>query len=151
MDKLMSILSFLDDSVTCNIIEDNAEANAQFVQIIKMAFNVVRALQILVPIALIIWGTLDFGKSVIEGDEKKIIEKRKPFVQRIISAIIVFFIPWIVGLVTNAVGSTEWKDCWNAARSAAGYTYTPSSSNDQNNSQSGTKKDNSSWNGTNEL
>lgn len=119
MNDFMNMFSFLEG---CNIFEDNPDANTQFTQIVALAFNVVRALQILVPMALIIWGTIDFGKSVIEGDEKKIVEKRKPFIQRIVSAIIVFFIPWIVGLVTNMIGAEEWKECWNAAKKSSSYT-----------------------------
>ena len=43
-------------------------------------------------------------------------EKRKPFIQRIISAVIVFLIPWFVGLILGNVGGEAWKGCWNDAK-----------------------------------
>ncbi|MBO5183012.1 MAG: hypothetical protein J6B64_01300 [Bacilli bacterium] len=77
---------------------------------------VVRILQIVVPAALIVWGTIDMGKAVIAGDEKKIKEAKKPLIQRFISAIIVFLIPFLVNIIVNFVtAKTEYKDCWNAA------------------------------------
>ena len=91
-------------------------AGTKFVEIIAVAVTVVKILQILIPIGLIVWGTLDFGKAVIEGDEKKMKEKRKPFIQRVISAVIVFLIPWLIGVILSNVGRADWKDCWNAAR-----------------------------------
>ena len=118
----MNYLSFLTNSLdaasaTCNMFEDQS-TNSKFLAILKIAVVIVKILQILVPIALIVWGTLDFGKAVIEGDEKKMKEKRKPFIQRIISAIIVFLVPWAVGIILSNVGASEWKDCWRAAGNA---------------------------------
>ena len=85
--------------------------------IFALARLVVRILQIVVPIGLIVMGTIDMAKSVIAGDEKKMKEAQKPFVKRIIAAIIVFLIPYIVNLVINLVVSdaSEWKSCWDAA------------------------------------
>lgn len=81
--------------------------------------TLIRYLQIVIPIALILWGTIDMGKAVIAGDEKKIKEKQKPFIHRLIAAVIVFLIPWIVNLFINLIvsGSNEWRDCWNATES----------------------------------
>lgn len=87
------------------------------IKIISIAKTVVRILQILIPIALIIWGTVDLGKAVIAGEEKKIQEARKPFIQRVIAAVIVFLIPWIVEFVMGYVSNGEWYDCWKKADS----------------------------------
>lgn len=122
MNYIVSGLSFLAGESTkglaqCQLFDDTV-TNNKFLAILKIARVVVQILQILVPIALIVWGTLDFGKAVIEGDEKKMKEKRKPFIQRIISAVIVFLIPWIVGIILSNVGAQEWKDCWKWASKA---------------------------------
>lgn len=109
----MDIISFLS-TAKCAIF-GNDNANDTFVTIIGVARLVVRVLQILVPVALIVWGTIDLGKSVIAGDEKKIKENQGKFVKRIVAAVIVFLIPWIVGLVIGTVGGDEWKNCWTAA------------------------------------
>lgn len=78
---------------------------------------VIKILQIAVPVGLILFGTLDMAKAVIAGDEKKIKEAQKPFVKRIIAAVIAFLVPWIVtavvGFVTN---STTYRGCWDKAK-----------------------------------
>ena len=103
-------------NVQCNIFPNDTSANNTFIAIINIAVTVVRILQILVPVALIVWGTIDLAKAVIEGDEKKMKEKRKPFIQRVISAVIVFLVPWLVGLILGMVGGQEWKQCWNSGK-----------------------------------
>lgn len=111
--KLMEVLSFLDNAA-CPYTTDT-DGGKSILTIIGIAKAVVRVLQIAVPIALIIWGTIDIGKAVIAGDEKKIKEAQKPFVKRVIAAIIVFCIPFIVELVLGYVSNGQWKSCWDDA------------------------------------
>ena len=79
---------------------------------------VIKVLQLVVPIGLIIMGTIDMAKAVIAGDEKKMKEAQKPFIKRIIAAVIVFLIPIIVNMVLSFVttGNSDWIDCWNSAK-----------------------------------
>lgn len=107
-------MSFLE--TTCSIFGADSSANGTFLDIIGVVRTVVRLLQIIVPIALILWGTIDIGKAVIAGDEKKMKEAQKPFIKRVIAAVLVFLVPFIVSLVMGYVGSDEWKACWNAAK-----------------------------------
>ncbi len=88
-----------------------------FLNLLNLVKWVIRILQIAIPIALILFGTIDMGKAVIAGDEKKMKEAQKPFIKRIVSAVIVFCIPFIVNLVMNLItaGNGEWRECWNAA------------------------------------
>lgn len=80
---------------------------------------VLRILQIAVPIGLILFGTIDMAKAVIAGDEKKMKEAQKPFIKRIVSAVIVFLIPYIVSVVVGLVTSNgDYKGCWDAAEKA---------------------------------
>ena len=81
-------------------------------QIVALAKMVIKVLQIAVPIGLIVMGTIDMAKAVIAGDEKKMKEAQKPFIKRIIAAIIVFLIPIIVNMVLSFVttGNSEWID-----------------------------------------
>ena len=89
--------------------------------VVALLRTAVDYLQILIPIALILWGTIDMGKAVIAGDEKKIKEAQKPFIKRLISAVIVFLIPFILNLVIGVVAegsnATAWTKCWNEAGS----------------------------------
>ena len=85
--------------------------------VVGLAKMVIKVLQLVVPIGLIIMGTVDMAKAVIAGDEKKMKEAQKPFIKRIIAAVIVFLIPIIVNMVLSFVttGNSDWIDCWNSA------------------------------------
>lgn len=63
------------------------------------------AIQVVVPILLIIWGMLDFAKAIIGQDEDKIKAGQKTFVKRLIAAVVVFLIVTIVQLAINLAAS----------------------------------------------
>lgn len=87
--------------------------------LVGVAKIIVGLIQVIVPIALIIWGSIDMLKAIIAGDDKKIAAARKPLIQRFISAIIVFLIPWIfnaiMGLVASGDSAKQWIKCYNDA------------------------------------
>lgn len=119
MDKFLSALPFLAQYCADDV--NDAAACGVLTAVYYVRF-VVKVLQIIIPIALILWGTIDMGKAVIAGDEKKMKEAQKPFIKRIISAVIVFLIPFIVTLVINIIpdSNQEFKSCWNSAASKPG-------------------------------
>lgn len=77
----------------------------------NVLFNVVSTIitgiKIVVPILLIIWGMLDFAKSVVAKKEEDIKKHQKAFVSRLISALVVFLIIFVVQLAVNLVSSVE--------------------------------------------
>ena len=85
--------------------------------IVYYATVVVKVLQIFAPIALIIWGSVDFIKSIIAGDANKMAAARKPFIQRLISALIVFLIPWFTNIILNGLADAgnQWATCYSVA------------------------------------
>ena len=93
------------------------EDGTPVMNIISIAKTVIRILQILIPIALIIWGTIDLGKAVIAGKEDDIKKAKGPFINRIIAAVIVFLIPWLVEFIMGYVSSNEWNECYKNASS----------------------------------
>lgn len=93
------------------------ENDASVMGIISIAKTVVRILQIAIPIALIIWGTIDLGKAVIAGKEDDIKKAQGPFVKRIVAAVIVFIVPWLVNFAMGLVSNNEWYECWTDAGS----------------------------------
>lgn len=97
--------------------ESTACIDGSLLNIMRLVRLVIKVLQIAVPVGLILMGTIDMAKSVIAGDEKKIKEAQKPFVKRIVAAIIVFLIPYIVNIAINLVVSdaSDWRNCWNKA------------------------------------
>lgn len=64
--------------------------------------------KIVIPIILIILGMLDLGKAVIGSKDDEIKKAMKSLMMRAISAVVIFFIPTLVGLVMSLVA--DFKD-----------------------------------------
>ncbi len=86
---------------------------------------IVVAIQVIVPILLIIWGMIDFAKAIIGQDEDKIKAGQKLFMKRLIAAVLVFLIVTIVQLLINVAASVagednvgeDTQDIWGCAKS----------------------------------
>lgn len=78
---------------------------------------IITAVKIIVPILLILFGMLDVGKSVVAGKPEEISKNIKSFAFRALAAVLIFFIPSIVGLIMETVAETGdadakgWIDC----------------------------------------
>lgn len=93
---------------------------SQLSWIISLFRVVIRIISIAAPFALIIFGSLDFFKAIIAGDEKEMKAKRKPFVGRLVAAIIILLMPTIINLIMKVVAQRSQSDfvqCWNSASS----------------------------------
>ena len=82
---------------------------------------IVLAIQVVVPILLIIWGMIDFAKAIIGQDEDKIKAGQKLFMKRLIAAVVVFLIVTIVQLairLATTVGGegNEADSVWDCAQ-----------------------------------
>ena len=86
--------------------------NADFQKIITLLKSFLQVLQIVIPIGLIIMGTIDLGKAVISSNEDDIKKGQKAFMKRCLAAVLVFLVVTIVNFVTGFVGGTEWSACW---------------------------------------
>ncbi len=93
----------------------NVCTNQDFLSIIGILKTILSILQIGIPIALLIFGTIDLGKAVMAGDEKEIKGATNLLIKRIIAALAVFLLFLVVSVVTGWVGGDEWKTCWNSA------------------------------------
>ena len=80
---------------------------------------VIYMIRIAIPILIVLLGTLDLGKAVIAGEDKKIKEAQKTFIMRIIYGIAIFFVFPIVEVIFNVVGfdveSGNRRICWECA------------------------------------
>ena len=94
-------------------------SNTDLLTIIGIAKKILTILQIAIPIALLIFGTMDLGKAVMAGDEKEIKSATGILIKRVIAAVCVFLLILIVSVVTGWVGGDEWKSCWRAANKNA--------------------------------
>ena len=77
--------------------------------------------QIIIPIGLIIYGTIDLGKAVIASDEKEVKAAQSRLIKRFIYAALIFFVVTLLSalmsiIATGGEGDTNsWSDCWRAA------------------------------------
>ena len=76
-------------------------------QLFNTVSLIVRLIQIAVPILLIIFGMMDFAKSVVAKNEDDVKKYRKNFTSRLISAVVVFLIVWIVQLAVSLISTVE--------------------------------------------
>lgn len=75
--------------------------NPDILRIIYFALKILDIIFLLVPIGLIIFLIIDIYKSVISGEEKDIKKNNKIIINRLIFAVLLFFVPTIVGAVVN--------------------------------------------------
>lgn len=100
MLEIFNILEELPNTTMCGGIE---VPNTLF----NLVATIIKGIKIVVPILLIIWGMLDFAKSVVAKKEEDIKKYQKAFISRLISAVLVFLIVVIVQLVVNLLGGVE--------------------------------------------
>ena len=99
----------------------------------QVARWIIRIIQIAVPFVLIIFGSLDFFKAIVAGDEKEMKQKRKPFVHRVISAIIILLLPSIVNLIMKNIAKSQnssFARCWDNADPSNGIQINNTNSSD---------------------
>lgn len=70
----------------------------QVIGIILLVFKIV------IPILLIIFGMIDLGKAVIASKDDEIKKATKSLAMRAIAAVVIFFIPSLIGIVMTLVG-----------------------------------------------
>ncbi len=90
--------------------------------IVRVVVALIKILMILIPIALIVYGTIDLGKAVIASDEKEVKAAQSRLIKRFIYAALIFFVPVLVSAVMNVIAkggegdTTGWESCWRAAK-----------------------------------
>lgn len=85
-------------------------------QIIHLIHIIYLLIQIGVPLLLVIFGMLDLGKSVMAQKEDEIKKGQQMFIKRLIAAVIVFLVLFVVKLVIGLVSTdknvTGCLDCF---------------------------------------
>ncbi len=76
-------------------------------ELFNLVATIIRIIKIVVPILLIIWGMIDFAKSIVAKKEDDIKAYRKAFISRLISAVLVFLVITIVQLTVGLVSGVE--------------------------------------------
>ena len=96
-------LVYVLDAANSTLCEGILVPNVLF----NLVATIIKGIKIVVPILLIIWGMLDFTKSIVAKKEDDIKKYQKAFVSRLISALVVFLIIFIVQLAVNLVSGVE--------------------------------------------
>lgn len=123
----------------------DVECTADVQAIIAIIKGVLTFVQWAVPIVLIVLGTIDMFKAVSSNDEKATKAAQKKFATRLIYAVVIFLIPWIIQIVfgfagnilgnhgteaNNAIGN--FFKCWNGSSSSNSANGTSQSCRDHN-------------------
>lgn len=76
---------------------------------------IITIIKIVIPVLLIIFGMIDFLKSVTASKDDEIKKGQKTFISRLIAAVIVFFVIQIVQLVVSFASNGDGNivDCFN--------------------------------------
>lgn len=89
--------------------------------IVKVLVALIKIVMIIIPIGLILYGTIDLGKAVIASEEKEVKAAQSRLIKRFIYAALIFFVPMLVGVIMNVVAAggegdtASWKTCWTTA------------------------------------
>ncbi len=104
---IISILLFIGN---INIVKASSDAigdvctNPDILRIIYFILIIIDIVKIIIPIGLIVMGIIDFSKAVISSDEKTQKKSSRLFMNRILCAVLVFIVPWIVKVLMVVLG-----------------------------------------------
>lgn len=70
--------------------------------------NIMSYVRIIVPILIILLGTIDFAKAVLAGKEDEMRKSQSDFAKRIIIGVAIFFVPLLINIVLN-IADTVWQ------------------------------------------
>ena len=103
---LFSIISFMLFNINI-VLADTMDActNVGVLKVIYFIKLLLNIAFIAVPIGLIVFGLIDFSKSVASGDEKDGKKNLNLFIKRLIYGALVFCVPWMI-LLKMLIGLT---------------------------------------------
>ena len=111
-------------------------------QIMEIISLLIGFIKIIVPIILIVSGMITLMMDIKGGNEDALAKSKKVLINKVIAAVVIFFIPTLVDLIIMlASGNTDYKSCLDIAyvqtENVSGYT-SNTSYNSNENSYNGT-------------
>jgi len=85
--------------------------------VLKLAGFIVLIAKIIVPMIIVGYGVFDMYKSVVDKDEKSLAKQTQKLLKRIVTGLVVFFIPTLVNVIfklsdkLNIIDTTEYQTC----------------------------------------
>ena len=99
----------------------DACTNPDILRIIYFIKILIEIIMFIVPIGLIIMGLIDFSKSVVTNDENARKKNLNLFIKRVIFAVLLFAMPWIVRTFMHLLSTTgldsDFVTCYENANS----------------------------------
>lgn len=78
---------------------------------------IITVIQWAIPVALILWGSIDLFKAIISSKDDEIKKKQSLLFKKVLAAVIVLILPWLIfwimGLLGNKVGG--FANCYKKA------------------------------------
>ena len=69
-------------------------------------------LKIIIPLIIIVIASIDLGKTVLSGDEQAIRDTAMKLIKKVVSGLLIFFVPTITGLFVDSVSDySKIKKC----------------------------------------
>lgn len=88
----------------------DACTNPDILRVIYFFLLIINIVKIIIPIALIVLGIIDFSKSVMTSDEKVQKKTISLFFKRLLYAVLVFAVPWIIKVLMVTLGNLSVTD-----------------------------------------
>lgn len=105
-------VQILDETIDCTSKETGILGSVQDEESVAWLLQkILNYIKILGPSLAIALGTIDFVKAIVASDEKSMKETQKKFVNRLIAAFLLFFVPLIVQVLLNLFGFTTNIAC----------------------------------------
>lgn len=105
-------VQILDGTIDCTSQETGILGSVQDKESVAWLLQqILNYIKILGPSLAIALGTIDFVKAIVVSDEKSMKETQKKFVNRLIAAFLLFFVPLIVQVLLNLFGFTTNIAC----------------------------------------
>lgn len=85
-----------------------------FMSVFKLVITII---QYAVPVALILWGSIDLFKSITTGKDEEIKKKQTLLFKKVLSAVIIFLLPWLVFTLMSILGGAvgDFGSCYKSA------------------------------------
>ena len=81
--------------------------NDDSMKIFKFIGTIITFIKIIVPIILVIMGSIDLAKAVMAQKDDEIKKGYQSLMKRVIVAVIIFFLPSLVSMIIGLVGEEE--------------------------------------------
>ncbi len=103
----MDIIQFLAKAGSGATLQTSDNFCEKTLIIWQFVGQIVNVMKIIIPVIIVLLGTIDLGKAVMAGEDKKIKEAQKMLLMRIIYGVAIFFVVVIVQIIFGMVSGAE--------------------------------------------